>query len=170
MNLTTLFTTLQEPDALFTALMPALCEALSCDRSFLYVRQPDSGRGRITHCYSRHPDGEDLTGADWIEEGEAANTDPLMVLALNDPTAVYISDIETAPSDQLDLAYEREKFKHRALIHAPIYHEDQLYGILEPCIFDRPHEWTEADRTLIADVQAQLGEWVASYVAQHPPT
>ena len=37
-HLETIFAVEQDPNVLFTALMPALCEALQCDRCFLYLR------------------------------------------------------------------------------------------------------------------------------------
>ncbi|HEY9643335.1 MAG TPA: GAF domain-containing protein [Coleofasciculaceae cyanobacterium] len=144
-------------DAICTALMPALCQALACDRCFLYLRQPQTGQGRITHCYSRSPEYANLVGATWIEEGDVAAKDPLMAIAFRTAEAVFVEDIETAAADVVNVAYEREGFGHRALIHAPIYYEGQLYGILEPCVFGHPRTWTASDRQITALVQEKLG-------------
>lgn len=76
-----IFATEQNSDAVFAALMPALCDAMKCDRCFLYVRNPHTAQGRITHCYSRSPDFPNLVGADWVESGNIAAKDPLMAIA-----------------------------------------------------------------------------------------
>jgi GAF domain-containing protein len=103
-------------------------------------------------------------GSDWIEEIDIATKDPLMLLAFRTPEAVFVEDIETAGSDILNLTYEQEYFGHRALIHAPIYHEGQLFGILEPCVFETPRVWTDSDRAIIAEVQTRLAPLAAVYV------
>jgi len=46
---------------------------------------------------------------------------------------VFVEDILTASSETLNL-FEQKQFRHRALIHAPIYQDGQLFGIIEPCI------------------------------------
>jgi GAF domain-containing protein len=47
------FAIAQTPEALFTALMPALGEALECDRCFLYLRDPQTQMGRVPFCWGR---------------------------------------------------------------------------------------------------------------------
>ncbi len=113
-----IFATEQSSDAVFAALMPALCDAMKCDRCFLYVRNPQTAQGRITHCYSRSPDFPNLVGANWVEEGHIAAKDPLMAIAFRIPEAVFVDDVETAGAEVVNLPYEREVFGHRALIHA----------------------------------------------------
>jgi len=147
----------QPPDAICAALMRLLCQALNCDRCFLYVRNPQTGQGRITHCFSRSPEFPNLKGSTWIEEGDVAAKDPLMAIAFRTPEAVFVDDIETAGEGVVNLAYEQEGFGHRALIHAPVYQNGQLYGILEPCVFRYPRVWTESDRQITAFVQEKLG-------------
>ncbi|MBD2035956.1 GAF domain-containing protein [Leptolyngbya sp. FACHB-321] len=154
-SLRRLFEEALEPDELFTALMPALGEVLPCDRSFLYLREPVKQHGIITHCWARDGRAADWLGADWLE-GANAPPDPLMTLALRTPIAVFVEDIETAGSDVVDRAYERETFRHRALIHAPLYFDEALIGILECSVFDTPRVWSEDDRQLIAHLQAKL--------------
>ncbi|HEY9630686.1 MAG TPA: GAF domain-containing protein [Coleofasciculaceae cyanobacterium] len=148
------------PDQICAALMPALCQLLECDRCFLYLRQPQTGQGRITHCYSRSPEFPNLVGATWIEEGDVAAKDPLMAIAFRTPSAVFVEDIETAGAETVNLAYEQEGFGHRALIHAPIYYAGQLYGILEPCVFGQPRVWTDRDRQITALVQEKLSHLI----------
>lgn len=162
-----IFTANQEADAVFTALMPALCNAMKCDRCFLYIRHPPTQQGCITHCYSRNPDFPNLAGANWIEEGDIAAKDPLMAIAFRTPEAVFVDDIETAGVEVVNLLYEQQVFGHRALIHAPVYQNGHLYGVLEPCVFEHPRVWTKSDRSLTAFVQDRLGSLVVSYLEHY---
>ncbi len=159
-----LFEAALEPDELFTALMPALGAVLPCDRSFLYLREPVKQHGIITHCWARDGREADWLGADWLE-GENAPPDPLMTIALRTPIAVFVEDIETVGSDVVDRAYEREIFRHRALIHAPLYFDTELIGILECSVFDTPRVWSADDRQLIAHLQAKLTAPAQAYQA-----
>lgn len=153
-----------QPEGLFTALMPALGSVLPCDRCFLYLREPTKGQGTITHCWARDGRAAEWIGADWLEDPDAPQ-DPLMTIALRTPVAVFVEDIETAGSDVIDRAYEREKFQHRALVHAPLYHDDALIGILECSMFETPRVWTEGDRQLIAHLQTKLTAPTQAYKA-----
>jgi GAF domain-containing protein len=150
-------------DAVFTALMPALCQVWHCDRCFLYLRNPQTGQGRITHCWGTSPEWADLSGSDWLEEGDIASKDPLMAIAFRTAEPVFVEDIETAGSEIVNLDYERDVFRHRALIHVPLYYDDLLYGILEPCVFQQPRVWTEGDRRITIQIQAKLAPLVAAY-------
>jgi hypothetical protein len=87
-----------------------------------------------------------------------------MAIAFRTPEAVFVDDIETAGPDVLDLDYEQQHFGHRALIHAPIYWQGKLYGILEPCVFDKPHHWTDADREITAWTQEKIAPLVVEYL------
>jgi GAF domain-containing protein len=155
-----------EPERLLTALLPALGEVLPCDRCFLYLREPTQSLGIITHCWSRDGRAAAWMGADWLEDPTAPQ-DPLMTIALRTPVAVFVDDIETASDEVVDRAYEREKFQHRALVHAPLYQGNQLIGILECSIFARPRRWTEDDRQLIATLQTKLVAPVTTYIEQY---
>lgn len=163
-SLTPLLSSDRSLDDRLAALMSALCEVLRCDRCFLYIRNPAIQTGQITHCYGRSAQWPDLTGATWVEDNKVAALDPLMALAFRTPEAIFVDDIETAGVDVINLDYERSQFGHRALIHAPIYHEGELYGILEPCVFEQPHEWTDGDRRVIDWVQSTLPELIVHYL------
>ena len=154
-----------EPDAVFMALMPALGAVLQCDRCFLYLREPTKGQGKITHCWARDGRAAEWIGADWLENPKAPQ-DPLMTIALRTPVAVFVEDIETTGSDVVDRAYEREIFQHRALVHAPIYLDEALIGVLECSVFETPRVWTEGDRQLIAHLQAKLTAPAQAYIRQ----
>ncbi len=143
------------PNELLTALMPALGTVLRCDRCFLYLREPLKQTGRITHCWSRDGRADEWIGADWLEDPNALQ-DPLMTIALRTPEAIFVEDIETAGAEIVDRTYEREKFQHRALIHAPLYQGNVLLGILECSVFETPRVWAQSDCQLIATLQAKL--------------
>lgn len=150
-------------DAIFSELMAILCDVLSCDRCFLYIRDPETGQGKITHCYSVSPHYADLTGVSWIETADIADHDPLMAIAFQTSEAVFVNDIETAGTAIVNLTYEREQFGHRALIHAPIYAEGNLHAVLEPCVFEKPRTWSKHDRAIISMVQEKLSPLVMQY-------
>jgi GAF domain-containing protein len=166
LSLKAVFESQHDLDTVFLKLMQVLCDEFNCDRCFLYLRNPQTQEGTITHCYSRDSRWKDMTSPDWASEGNVAELDPLFATALQTIDPVYVDDIETAGPDVLNLEFEREGFGHRALIHAPIYYDDQMFGILEPCVFEQPHHWTERDRQITAFVQAQLSSKVVTYLKQ----
>jgi GAF domain-containing protein len=168
-DLLTLLNSDAAPDDLLADLMPALGEALACDRCVLFLRDPHSGRSRATHAWQCKPEYA-LAREDkgWREEPPSlVEDDPMFAEALRNPVALFIEDIETADPALVNRDYEREHFQHRALVHAPLYHEGLMYGILEPCVMAAPRVWSAADRELIASVQAKIAPAAAAYVARH---
>ncbi len=163
-----IFEQFAEPETLLTALLPALGEAMPCDRCFLYLREPTQNRGTITHCWSRDGRAAAWIGADWLEASNLPQ-DTLMTIALRTPIAVFVDDIETASDDVIDRTYEREKFQHRALVHAPLYQDNQLIGILECSVFAQPRRWRARDRQLIAFLQTKLAAPVSAYIERVAP-
>jgi GAF domain-containing protein len=156
------------PDEILTALMPALARALNCERCVMFLRDPKTNRGRAVHRWASKPAFE-LRREDrgWQPNPpNLADEDPMYGEALVNPEALYIEDIETAGPAVLDVAYERKYFRHRALVHAPVYHEGELYGVLEPSAMEQPRRWTAADKALIAAVQKRLGPVVAAFVRE----
>jgi GAF domain-containing protein len=156
----------QSLDQRLTALMQTLCQVWSCERCFLCLRDPQSSLTRITHSHCTRSDRESLLESSWMLEDAAILSDPLMILAFQSPHPVYVEDVKTADASTIDLAYEQQVFKSRALIHAPIYAQGQLYGILEPCVFDQPRIWTEADRWVTVQMQQRLSPLVLAYLKQ----
>ena len=157
------------PDALLGALMRVLSEALGCDRCVLFLREPESRKSRATHAWERKPEyalARDDAG--WQVEPESLPTeDPMFGEALRNPVALYIEDVTTADPALVNAEYELEHFKHRALVHAPIYHDGRMYGILEPCVIGAPRAWSAADRETVAQVQQRIAPAVAAYVADN---
>lgn len=156
--------TKQELDVTFTALMSALCDVWQCDRCFLYLRDPKTAQGRVTHCHSTSPEWEDMTRSDWVEEGDIASKDPLMAIAFRTSESIFVEDIETAGTEVVNLPLEQEVYKHRAFIHIPIYDQGQLCGILEPCVFGQPRIWTAGDRAIAPLIQEKLAPLVRQYL------
>ena len=156
------------PHEILTALMPALARALGCERCIMFLRDPKTDKGRAVHRWASRPDYA-LRREDrgWqANPPDLVAKDPMYAQALVDPTALYIDDIETAGPDVLDVTFEREEFRHRALVHAPVYHEGEMYGVLEPSSIVEPRKWTDADRRLIAEVQDKIDPIVAAFVKE----
>lgn len=157
------------PDALLGALMPVLSKALDCDRCVLFLRDPGTQKSRATHAWARKPEfalAREDTG--WqVESPTLATEDPMFGEALHNPVALYIEDVTTAEPALVNAEFELEHFKHRALVHAPIYHDGLMYGILEPCVIGAPRAWTDADRETVALVQKRIAPAVAAYVAEN---
>jgi GAF domain-containing protein len=156
-----------EPQTVFDALMEPLCLALSADRCFLYLRDGSTKRGGTVASWSRSDEFADMRRPFEAEPDDLFTLDPMMGIASREPEALFIADVETAGPDILDLGFEQD-FGHRALIHAPVYDEGELLGILEPCTFGDPHPWSEADRSLTAAVQARLGPVAAVWLHAEP--
>ncbi|GAB2712252.1 hypothetical protein GCM10011495_06280 [Hymenobacter frigidus] len=119
---------------------------LRADRCFLYVRDPQRGRGRIALVW-RLDEAVPDPRHDWQDDtGDLPKEDPLFRAALATRPSVYVDDVTEAGPDVLDQEFERRTFGHRALVHAHIVENGQLWGILQPCVFGHPHHWTAAER------------------------
>ncbi|GAB2467359.1 hypothetical protein GCM10011375_31630 [Hymenobacter qilianensis] len=122
---------------------------LLVDRCFLYVRDPSQGRGRIAFVWRKNATVPDPRH-DWQNDtGDLPQEDPLFRAALAARPSVYVEDVTQAGPDVLNQDFERRTFGHRALVHAHITEQQQLWGILQPCVFGAPRPWTPADREYI---------------------
>lgn len=159
----------QEPGAIFATLLPALGEVLACDRCFLYLRNPRTRVGRTPYCWRRDPQFPDVTSPDWRTEPDSlAQEDPLFAAALHLEASVYVEDVETADPKVVNRAFERENFGHRALIHAHLRQDGQLWGILQPCVFGAPRVWTAHDRSIMAEIEQQATPLAVAYIQALP--
>ncbi|WP_315874613.1 GAF domain-containing protein [Thermocoleostomius sinensis] len=156
------------PEAIFVALLPAVCEVLQTDRCFLEVRNPQTRLHRNI-CWRRSPDLPDTSTEGWQPEQEWEQEDPMFAAALRTAPSIYVEDVETAAPEVLNLEFERKYFGHRALIHAHICHEQQLWGILQPCMFGQPRVWSEFDRAIIEQLTDKLAPIVVHYVRTTSP-
>ena len=113
--------------------------ALEADRCFLYVRQPDQKRGRTAFCWRRNEQIPDDIQPDWQPDtGALPDQDPL--IGPGWPCAPRSTSMmwRRPGLGVLNRDFERDTFGHRALIHAHIERDGQLWGILQPCLFGKP--------------------------------
>jgi GAF domain-containing protein len=142
-------------------------ETLRADRCFLYVRNPAAGKGRIAFCWRRFATIPDVTQPEWQEDTtDLPDEDPLFAAALATEPSVFVEDVESAPPDVLNKTFENRTFGHRALIHAHITEEGQLWGILQPCQFGHPRRWTQHEQHYIETLLPQLLPVVKQFVAE----
>lgn len=141
--------------------------ALNADRCFLYVRQPDRQRGRIAFQWRSNASIPDVIQPDWqADTTELPQEDPLFRAAIELRPSVYVDDVETAGPDVLNQAFERKIFGHRALIHAHIQMDEQLWGILQPCVFGQPRHWTDEEKAQLEAILPRLQPIIAQFVAE----
>lgn len=159
----TVFTQYREPESLFSALLPALGEVLQVDRCFLHVRNPTTRMHRV-FCWRRSPEMPDVSTAGWEQEQEWEKEDPMFAAALRTAPPIFVEDVETASPEVLNLEFEQTYLKHRSLVHAHLCQDGQLWGILQPCLFDSPRVWTDVDRDVITSVIDKLTPIVVDYV------
>ncbi len=160
----------QTPEALFTALMPALGESLDCDRCFLYLRDPQTQMGRVPFCWIRNDSVPRVYDRDWKVEPESLPLeDPMFAAALRTSPSITVNDVETASPEVLNRQFEQESFGHRALIHAHLCHDNLLWGVLQPCVFNSPKHWSDQEQQLVDRVASLITPYAIRYVKIHKP-
>jgi GAF domain-containing protein len=164
-SLQAVFDGYSQPDGILAALLPPLCEILQCDRCFLYLRNPQTKVGKVAFCWRRNLEVPDVYDADWKPEPEdLTDQDPLFAASVRTDPSVYIEDVETASPDVVNVKFERENFGHRALIHSHLCQDGQMWGVLQPCIFGKPRVWSEADRSIITQLEEKLTPLAVAFV------
>lgn len=162
-----IFTTADQPNAVFEALMPALGEFLQCDRCFLYLRDPHTRLGRVPVCWVRSSEIPTVYDPDWKPEPETLpDDDPMFAAALRTDPSIFVEDVNTATPEVLNAKFERENFGHRALIHAHLCQEGQLWGVLQPSVFDRPRHWTDSEHKMMHELVQNLTPLAVIYVKE----
>jgi GAF domain-containing protein len=171
-NLEDVWLNQNEPDPVFSALLPALGKVLQCDRCFLYLRNPKNKMGKVPYCWVRSDQIPTVLDQDWKAEPESLpQEDPLFAAALRTEPSVFVEDVETAAAEVVNLEFEQREFGHRALVHAHLCDNGQLWGILQPCVFGRPRVWSKLDHTVIEQVVQKITPLAIAYVeAAHIPT
>lgn len=155
----------QTPEAIFPLLMRAVGENLNCDRVFLYLRNPQTQTGKVPYCWCRKSKYPDVTTVEWKKEpASLAQEDPLFAAALRAEPSIFVEDVETANPEIVNKDFEAKAFGHRALIHAHLCSDGLLWGVLQPCVFDRPRVWTYVDRELIAAVTQKITPLAVAFV------
>lgn len=159
-----ILTTSSDPETVFSALMPAVGEVLQCDRTFLYLRNPQTLFGKAAFCW-RRSDVPDVSEPDWKKEPTSLpKEDPMFAAAVRTEPSIFVEDVETASPEVVNSAFEQENFGHRALIHAHLCQDGALWGILQPCIFGKPRIWTQKDRSIIAHLEKKITPLAVAYV------
>jgi len=154
-----------EPDAVFSALLPALCEVLECDRCFLYLRDPHTRIGKTPYCWLRNDQYPDVSTKTWETEPlSLPEEDPLFAAALRTAPSIFIEDVETADPQVVNRDFEAQNFGHRALIHAHLCQDGRLWGVLQPCVFGQPRVWSEFDQLVINQVVEKITPIAITYV------
>jgi len=158
------------PNVLFKTLLPEVGAYLDCDRCFLYLREPSSGIGKVPFCWVRNDNIPMVCDEGWKPNSPSLpDRDPMFAAALRAEPSIIIEDVETASSDILNKQFERENFGHRALIHAHICCEGQLWGVLQPSIFGRPRQWTQLEQAVIEQLVQVITPSVVAYVTSYKP-
>jgi GAF domain-containing protein len=136
------------------------------DRCFLYVRDPAQERGRIAFVWCLDEAVPDPRH-DWQDDtGDLPLQDPLFRAALAAQPSVFVDDVSEAGPEVLNQEFERQTFGHRALVHAHITDQGQLWGILQPCVFGHPHHWTADERAYLAAAVPLLLPVVQAYMQE----
>jgi GAF domain-containing protein len=161
------FNTGKNTDQILLELMTAIAEILAADRCFLYVRDPKTRLGKVAFCYCRHKEVPDLTSDRFKQDSLGLEAkDPLFAAALSCRPTVFVNDIETADPQVVNRDFEEKQFGHRALIHAHLCSSGNLWGILQPCVFGSPRQWTDLDKQLIEMAVDRATPLVKEYVQQ----
>ena len=152
------------PEARLQAALDLVGPHLRADRCFLYVRNPAKARGRIALMW-RLDEAVPDTRHDWQDDaGDLPKEDPLFRAALACRPSVFVDDVSEAGPEVLNQEFERKTFGHRALVHAHITENGQLWGILQPCVFGHPHHWTAAERAYLDAAVGLLLPVVQAYM------
>lgn len=157
----------QSPSEALGSALPILGQQLNCDRIFLYLRHPELKRGRVPFCWCDRADVPPIYDADWKEEpASLADDDPMFAAALKAEPSIFVADVEMASPSTLNREFEAKTFGHRALVHAHLCRDRQLWGILQPEVFDHPRRWRSSDRHLIQQAVYLLTPLAVEYVTQ----
>lgn len=161
------FNTGKNTDQILLELMTVIAEVLAADRCFLYVRDPKTSLSKVAFCFCRNPEVPDLTSDRFQPDSFGLEAkDPLFAAALNCRPTVFVNDIETADPQVVNRNFEKKQFGHRALIHAHLCSGGNLWGILQPCVFAFPRQWTDLDRQLMEMAVNRATPLVKKYVQQ----
>ena len=155
----------QSSEDILNKIVAKIGESLNVDRCFICVRDPSKKRCRTAFVWRRNDSiPDDYSQKKWIEESSFVNDDPLYQAALACRPSLYIPDVSKASSEILNQDFENSFFGHKALIHAHIVKNGQLWGTLEPSVFDSPREWTDDEKIFIESLLPRLAEHVQRFI------
>jgi GAF domain-containing protein len=162
-----ILTQARTPELLLSELIPAVGEYLECDRCFIYLRDPQTRWGGVPFCWRRNSNIPVIYNEHWQLEPEGlAIEDPMFAAALKAEPSIFVEDVQASDDRILNRQFEAENFGHRALIHAHLCHDGQLWGVLQPCVFDRPRHWTQLERATIDLLVAKVTASAVRYVLE----
>lgn len=154
-------------------LMRAIAEYFNCDRCFFYLRNPQTRLGRVPFCWTRNSQIPIVYDEDWKPEPQSLpDEDPMFAAALSTKPSIFVEDVQTASANVLNAKFERENFGHRALIHGHVCYDNQLWGVLQPCMMHRPRAWTEAEQETFTELIQRITPIAVAYIKQqseYPP-
>ena len=155
----------QSPNDILNKVVEKVGEILNVDRVFLCVRDPSKERCRTPFVWRRDPSiAGDYFQGKWVDESSFVNDDPLYRAALSCQPSRYITDVAKTSPDILNQQFEENYFGHKAFIHGHIIKDEQLWGTLEPCVFNSPRQWTENERTFIETLLPMLADYVQKFI------
>ncbi|MCU0570898.1 MAG: GAF domain-containing protein [Oculatellaceae cyanobacterium Prado106] len=166
-SLAEILTADRPPEAILQDILPALGTVLECDRCFIHVRHPATRLHRH-FCWRRREDIPDTSTAGWIREEPWEQEDPMFAAALRGEPSIFVADVETVDPAIANPEFEK-KLGHRALVHAHLCEDGQLWAILQPAVFDQPRTWSDFDRSVIEQMVERLKPMVLAYVQSQYP-
>jgi GAF domain-containing protein len=160
-----IFKSSNDLEVILPPLLSLIGEQLQCDRCFIYLRNPSTRMGKVPYCWCRTSDIPKILDANWKPEpASLADEDPMFAAALRAEPSIFVADVEAANPDVLNCAFEQKNFGHRALIHSHLRHNGELWGVLQPCVFEHPRHWTDVDRDFIDEIEQQILPFAIAYV------
>jgi GAF domain-containing protein len=152
------------------AALAQLGQQLRCDRVFLYLRSPPTRLGRVAFCWRQHEAVPLVYDPDWkTEPTSLPDEDPLFAAALQGKPSIFVDDVKAASPAMLNYEFECQTFGHRALIHAHLWADRQLWGVLQACKLETPRPWSPSDRQLVDQAVAAFTPFAQAYVRSHYP-
>jgi GAF domain-containing protein len=154
-----------EAQVTFSQLVISLGTLLECDRCFLYLRDPETCIGRVEFCWVRDSSISMIYDTDWKREPKLlSKKDPMFAAALRTESSIFVEDVRLESPNILSQAFEEDNFGHRALIHAHLCQSNQLWGILQPCIFKSTRKWKETEKDIINQIVLNVTPIAVDYV------
>jgi hypothetical protein len=137
---------------------------------FLYLRSPQNRMGRVPFCWRQHEAVPLVYDPDWkAEPASLPDEDPLFAAALQGKPSIFVDDVKAASPAVLNYEFECQTFGHRALIHAHLWADHHLWGVLQASMVDTPRPWIPSDRQVIDQAVAAFTPFARAYVQTHPP-
>lgn len=155
------------PEAIFLGLMPALGKFLKSDRCFLYLRDPETCLGMVPFSWMRNETIPKIYDTSWkLEPDDLSRKDPMFAAALRTEPSIFVDDISIADVKTLNRQFENQSFGHRALIHAHLCQDNQLWGILQPCVFNHARHWTQTEQQVVNQTVQIITPLAIDYIVE----